>query len=43
MKLARYSKEYIDGIESFLDFAFMERKFSVHVGNVVIFFGTEGM
>ena len=48
MNLGRYSKEYIDGIESFLDFAYSYgdphgEKVSVHVQNVVIFFGIEGM
>ena len=48
MNLARYNKECIDGVESFLDFAYSygdphEEKVSVHVQNVVIFFGTEGM
>ena len=48
MEFARYKKEYIDGVESFLDFSYSHgdpqgEEISVHVQNVVISVGLKGM
>ena len=47
MDIERYSKEYIVGVESLIDYAYFfdileEIKFSVHVKNNVIFVELEG-